>query len=91
MLRVRISFTAPKIFSGDTMSEPKLFTEDEVRAIVAEEVKKHLRVSGWAGAVDNGCGYSHIKGGASATWDGKTLGEKERTPDRINNSPVRMV
>jgi hypothetical protein len=57
---------------------------------VAEEVKKHLRVSGWAALESNGCGYSHVNGGASATWDGETLGRKSEPRNR-NDSPVRTV
>ena len=68
-------------------SEPKMFTESEVRKIVEEEIKKHLTVSGWAGAVDNGCGYRHVQGGASAYWKGKELGGKNDRP-KISHDPI---
>jgi hypothetical protein len=71
------------------MSEPRLFTEEEVRKIVEEEVLKNLRVSGWAGLESN-CGYSHVNGGASATWNGQTIGRKSESK-RLVNAPVQTV
>ncbi len=68
----------------------RMFTEAQVREIVAEEVKKHLRVSGWAALESNGCGYSHVNGGAFASWDGEVLG-RESAPRNKNSSPVQTV
>ncbi len=58
------------------MSEPKMFTEEEIRQIIKEEVMTHLKVSGWAGLESNGCGYNHVTGGASARWDDEKLVKK---------------
>lgn len=70
------------------MSEPKLFTEEEVIEIVKREVMKNLRVTGWAGLESNGCGYSHVTGGASASWNGERIGDKPREIRR-DDSPVK--
>ena len=72
------------------MSEPKLFTEDEVREIVKDEVMKHLKVTGWAGAVDNGCGYHHVQGGADAYWDKEKIGDTHERPE-LSRKPVSVV
>ena len=68
-----------------------ILKESRIREIVAEEIKKRLTVIGWAGLKSNGCGYSHVSGGASLYWDGKVLEKTKSGPSSPDNSPVRTI
>lgn len=67
--------------------EPRLFTEEEVTKIVEREIKNCLRVIGWAGKEGNGCGYSHIKGGANLYWKDKLIGTRSEIKNE-DSSPT---